>query len=123
MKIILLISVSICSLNFSYSQKQTSDTLKTKPLVIKSNSTTDPNYKKNLEKSAKVNKQLSNTPQLIIKNDEYYKSNIQSLKNQIKKIKETPNKEGVNPDKLENLIKELESLEKEYATYLKTQNK
>ena len=121
MKFLLFLSLLYCS--YSYSQYQTNDTLKTNSLVIKSKSTTDPNYKKNLEKSSTVNKQLSNTPQLIIKNDEYYKSNIQSLKNQIKKIKETPNKEGVNPDKLENLIKELESLEKEYATYLKTQNK
>lgn len=119
MKIMLTLLMSSCLFNYGYSQENKSDTTKIKPLVIKSNTTTDPNYSKNKIKSDQTNQQLSSEPKEIVKDDVYYNTNIQLLKNRIKEIEESPNNEGVNPDKLEKLKIELKNLEVEYSNYLK----
>jgi len=113
--LLFLLFITIC-----YSQNSTIDSLKqTTSVVIKASKTTDPNYQINKAKSEQVKKQLAIQPTQVLKDDNYYLTNIELLKYQIAKIKTQPNAVGVNPDKMEALKVELNTLEADYQKFQK----
>lgn len=87
---------------------------------IKATTTTDPNYEINKKKSEEVQKKMSTEPNVLIKNDAYYNSNIKELKRRISEIENNPTSPNVNVEKLEGLKEELVTLQNEYNVFLKS---
>ena len=123
MKKPLIVIIFLCVSNIIFSQKNNDTTTVKSEIIklpIKATTTTDPNYEINKKKSAETLKNLSTEPKTIIKDDDYYKSNIKELKRRISEIETDPTSPNVNPAKLEPLKQELIELEYEYNQFLKS---
>lgn len=92
---------------------------KTVTFPIKATKKTDPNYEKNLKKSQETEENLSQMPQVVVKDELYYESEIAKLEEQIKFAESNPDSPFVYTDKIPKMKEELDALKAEYETYKK----